>query len=304
MKISAVVNTLNEEKNIRQCLESLKWAEEIVVVDMESEDQTVSIAKKLGARVYSHKKTRYVEPARNFAITKATGDWIFILDADEEVPQSLVGVLKKIIQEEGIDFVRIPRQNFIFGKWIKYSYWWPDYNIRFFKKGRVVWSDKIHSIPLTRGKGKDLEPRKANAIIHHHYQSISQYLSRLNRYTDIQAEELAASGYQFSWPDLVRKPIAEFLSRFFAGQGYRDEIHGLVLALLQAFSELVKYLKVWEKQARKEGLADPENFISQLGKELKTKRREFNYWLFSAKSDLEKSFFKRLWLKLQRKKNL
>jgi len=271
-KISVVINTWNEEKNIRRCLDSVKWADEIVLVDMYSTDKTVEIAKKFGAKVFSHKYTFYVEPARNFALGKSSGDWILILDADEEIPIGLADKLKKIAQGGKIDFLRIPRKNIIFGKWIKHSRWWPDYNIRFFKKGKVRWSSRIHSAPETFGKGFDLPAKEENAIIHYHYQSISQYLERLNRYTEIQAKELLDSGYQFAWQDLIKKPTGEFLSRFFAGEGYKDGLHGLVLALLQGFSELVKYLKVWERQ----GFKDQD--LKELDREIGKGMRELRYW--------------------------
>jgi len=249
-KISVIVNTWNEEKNIKRCLESVrKIAAEMIVVDMYSQDRTVEIAKKLGAKVFFYKYLSYVEPARNFALRQAQGDWILILDADEEIPSVLAKNLQKLTQNtKNITYFRLPRKNIIFGKWIKHSRWWPDYNIRFFKKGHIRWSDKIHSVPLTRGGGYDLEAKEVNAIIHYNYNSINQYLERLNRYTKIQAEELIASGYKFNWQDILKKPMGEFLSRFFAGEGYKDGFHGLVLALLQAFSEMIKYLKVWEKE--------------------------------------------------------
>ena len=247
-KISVVINTWNEEKNIKRCLESVKWADEVIVIDM-SEDKTLEIAKKMGAEVFSHKYTFYVEPARNFAISKVTGDWIFILDADEEVSSSLAKTLQKLARnKKGLTYFRLPRKNLIFNKWIKHSRWWPDYNIRFFKKGNVCWSEKIHSVPLTSGEGTDLEAKEINAITHYHYQTISQYLERLIRYTEIQAKDLINSGYKFDWRDMLKKPMGEFLSRFFAGEGYKDGLHGLVLALLQSFYELVKYLRVWEKE--------------------------------------------------------
>lgn len=271
-KISVVVNTWNEEKNIERCLKSVRWADEIVVVDMYSTDKTVEIAKKFGAEVYFHKFTSYVEPARNYAITKAQGDWVLILDADEEISEKLANKLKKIAKEDKVDFLRIPRKNIIFGKWIKHSRWWPDYNIRFFKKGKVTWSEKIHSVPLTRGEGMDLDSKEINAIIHHHYQSISQYLERMNRYTEIQAKELINSNYQFAWQDLIKKPTGEFLSRFFAAEGYKDGLHDLVLALLQAFSELVKYLKIWEEQGFKEAK------IKDFYQEVKKANKELHWW--------------------------
>lgn len=251
-KVSVVINTLNEEKNLARTIGSVKdWADEIVVVDMESEDRTVEVAKKLGARVYSYRKVGYVEPARNFAVSKIKGDWIFILDADEEPSDGLLKKLKVEVKNPKADYYRIPRKNIIFGKWIKHSHWWPDYNIRFFKKGFVSWNEVIHSVPMTQGTGADLPDKEEFALIHHNYSSLEQYLERMNRYTNIQAEELMKNGYVFSWQDLIKKPTGEFLSRFFAGEGYKDGIHGLALAFLQAFSEGVLYLKIWQKQGFK-----------------------------------------------------
>lgn len=253
-KISVVINTLNEEKNLPRALASARrLADEVVVVDAQSVDRTVEIAKKAGAKVYIYKKpVRYVEPVRNFAISKATGKWVFILDADERISLSLSKSLRKIVKSANrrttADYYRLARKNIIFGKWIKHSRWWPDYNIRFFKKGYVTWSEIIHSVPETKGKGLDFPAEEGMAIVHYHYMSIEQYIERLNRYTTEHAKLLIDDGYKFTWQDLIKKPADEFLSRYFQGQGYKDGVHGLALASLQAFSELVLYLKVWQAE--------------------------------------------------------
>ncbi|MCX6724604.1 MAG: glycosyltransferase family 2 protein [Candidatus Shapirobacteria bacterium] len=297
-KISVIVNTWNEEQNIKRCLDSVKWADEIVVVDMFSTDKTVAIAKKSAAKIFSHKYTSYVEPARNFAIKKTTGDWILILDADEEISSELAQKLKNLTEnKEGLTYFRLPRKNIIFGKWIKHSRWWPDYNIRFFKKGAVCWSEKIHSVPLTRGEGFDLESKEANAILHYHYQTVSQHLERLNRYSDIQARELVENGYKFNWSDLLRKPMSEFLSRFFAGDGYKDGTHGLILSLLQSFSELVKYLKVWEK----EGFKFQELPLDNFAMEMKKLGKELSYWWTTIFINETGNLFKKIPLKIKRR---
>ncbi len=275
-KISVVINTRNEEKNLPLALVSVKGlADEIIVVDMESNDKTREIAKKAGAKVYLHKPTGYVEPARNFAISKATGNWILILDADEEIPKKLAQVLGKIAKDGGsADFYRLPRKNIIFGKWIRHSRWWPDYNIRFFKKGKVVWSEIIHSVPETHGKGLDLEPTEDNAIAHSHYESIEQFISRLNNYTSQHAKLLVKDGYKFSWKDIITKPTAEFVGRYFASEGYKDGLHGLALAKLQAFSELVLYLKVWQIERFKEEAPDVKDVVFVM----KVDESGLHYW--------------------------
>lgn len=275
-KISVVINTRNEERNLQRAMNSVGGlADEIVVVDMESEDTTVQIAKRAGAKVYSHEPTGYVEPARNFALSKATGDWILVLDADEEVSKKLAHALREIAADYGsANFYRLPRKNIIFGKWIKHSRWWPDYNIRFFKKGKVVWSEIIHSVPETHGRGLDLEATEDNAIIHYHYDSIEQFVGRLNHYTTEHAKLLVKNGYKFSWQDLIKKPAGEFISRYFAGEGYKDGIHGFALAGLQAFSEMVLYLKVWQNDKFEEQNLNIKAVVSNM----KEAEREFYYW--------------------------
>jgi len=275
MKLSVVINTLNEQANLPKVLSSVEdIADEIVVVDMESDDQTVEIAQKLGARVYTHKRTGYVEPARNYAISKAKGDWVLVLDADETATPELKSKIKEIMADPEADYFRVSRKNMIFGKWIQHSNWWPDYNIRFFRKGFVDWSEKIHSIPITKGKGADLSATEDLSILHHNYDSIDQYLTRLQRYTKFQSNQLVKDGYKFDWTDLITKPANEFLSRYFQGQGYKDGLHGLALAGLQAFSELVLYLKVWEIskfKARELNLKEVLSVASDSSS-------DFNYW--------------------------
>lgn len=274
-KVSVVINTLNEEENLPRALNSVKdWAYEVIVVDMESTDETVKIAKKLGAQVYSHKRMGYVEPARNFAISKTTGDWIFILDADEEVPATLRKKIQQIIKEPDADYYAVPRKNIVFGKWLKHSRWWPDYNLRLFKKGHVEWGDEIHSVPLTSGIGADIESKIDFAIIHHHYITVDQYLERLNRYTSIQAKELKKKGRKPDWRNFIKKPMAEFLSRYFAGKGYKDGFHGLALASMQSFSELVVEVKLWELYK----FAERDINLLEVNAELKEAQRELSYW--------------------------
>lgn len=288
-KISVVINALNEEKNIKRAIKSVLWAQEIVVCDMHSEDQTAKVAKQLGAKVILHDRMSYVEPARNFAISKASHEWILVLDPDEEVPETLKNKLIEIISNSpDFDYVRIPRKNLMFGHFMKNALWWPDLNIRFFKKGKVEWSNKIHRPPQTSGKGLDLPPEESFAITHHHYETISQFISRMNRYTDIQAQELQDEGYKFTWKDLIEKPLNEFLSRYFAGKGYQDGLHGLSLSLLQAFSFLIVYLKVWESLKFKE----EDLSLSDLKSEAKVSGKAIKYWFNNENKNMLKKIYK------------
>lgn len=274
-KISVVINTLNEEKNLPRALSSIRdLSDEIIVCDMHSNDKTKEIALKAGAKIFEHERSGYVEPARNYAISKAIYEWILILDADEEIPMTLKKVLKKLVDKPIADYLRLPRKNIIFGKWIKHSHWWPDYNIRFFRNGFVSWNEIIHSVPTTQGKGIDLEAEEDNAIVHFHYETIEQYVERLNRYTTFHAENMIKDGYKFEWTDLIKRPTNEFLRRYFQGEGYKDGLHGFALAGLQSFSELVMYLKLWQKDNFKKDHVDIEEVVN----ELKDIEDDFHYW--------------------------
>lgn len=272
-----VINVIDEEVHfLPQVLSSVeKIASQIVLVDMTRNDNVGSIAKKFRfAEVYKHKWVSYVEPARNFGISKANSEWILILDPDEELSESLSKKIINLIKDHEISYYRIPRKNIVFKKWLQHSRWWPDYNIRLFRKGYVEWGDEIHSVPITQGRGADLEAVEKYSIIHHHYDSLEQFVDRLNRYTSIQAQNKIESGYIFVWQDVLVKPFNEFLSRYFAGEGYRDGLHGLALSLLQSFSELVLYLKIWQVS----GFEKKNISFSEASSVVSKTSRDFNYW--------------------------
>ena len=298
-KISAVVNTRNEEVNIEDCLKSLSFVDEIVVVDMESEDDTKKIAKNYTDKIFDHQAVGYVEPARNFAIKKTIGDWIIIVDADERIPKTLARKLLDIAAENEYDFVRIPRKNIIFGQWIRHSRWWPDHNIRFFKKGHVEWQNEIHSIPVTYGVGETLSPSEDLAITHFHYKNIDEYIERSLRYSRQQAKELLDAGYKFEVSDIITKPASEFLSRFCAGEGYKDGLHGLVLSILQSFSIFLIYLRIWQEDEYR-FISGPQ-LVPVWQKSFINKIKEFQYWYITTLLQSERSKIKRFFLRLKRK---
>lgn len=274
LKISVVVCTFNDGDKIARCLTSVKFADEIVVVDDGSTDNTIEIASKFTKNIFKHKSVGYVEPARNFAISKATGDWILVIDSDEEISAKLAEKLTVFSRNSDSSYVEIPRKNIIFGKWMKASMWWPDYNIRFFRKNTVVWSNKIHSNPQATGSGVKLEPAEDNAIVHYNYSNIAQFVERNSRYSKIQAEELFRDGVRFEWNDLFRKPLGEFLGRFFANKGYADGMHGLSLSLLQAFMFLLQYLYLWELSGFKDGSFS----LKEVKKETSLAGKQIKYW--------------------------
>jgi glycosyltransferase involved in cell wall biosynthesis len=297
IKISAVINVRNEAQHLNRCLKSIKdFVDEIIIVDMKSVDDSVQIAKSFGAKVFSYRPSKYVEPARNFALSKATGKWILLLDPDEYLQKTLKKELKNITLRSDIDFVKIPRQNFIFGKWIRHANCWPDYLIRFFKKGAVRWQKEIHSQPITTGNCYTLLDSNKLAIKHNNYQSINQFITRAIRYSSIQADELDAKDYKVKISDFILKPVQEFNSRFYFSEGYKDGIHGLVFCLLQAFAICLIYIKLWEKQGSSDKQFLKESFVSAN----QEANYEYDHWFMKYfQKEYSPNIFKVLIIKLR-----
>ncbi len=295
--LSVVITAYNEVDNLPRAVASVKHlADEIVVVDTASTDATAAVAKKLGCKVYHHPYSGIVELARNFSISKAGGDWLLLLDADEEIPPDLASHIHQVVSQNRVDYCRLPRKNVIFGRWIKSDHWWPDYVYRLFKKGAISWQASIHSIPLTTGTGYDFPPEEHLAILHHNYQTVTQYIDRLNRYTDFQSRELFSSGVRFVWSDVVTKPFAEFLSQYFSRRGYQEGLHGLVLSLLQSFSQLIVYLKLWQQAEFPPVPVTPSKLVSVSS----APGREF-WWWYKESRAASATGLSRWWWQLRRR---
>ncbi len=250
--ISAAIVTLNEDTKLEKCLASIEgFADEIIVVDLGSSDKTKEVCKRAGAKLLKHEFRPYVELLRNFAISQTKGDWILILDPDETVSDNLKNKLKQIVSEEKYVAVNIPRKNLFFGKWISHSNWWPDRHIRFFKKGHVVWSDRIHSYPKVDGQMLSLSADEDLAISHFGYDNLSQFLDRQNRYSDIEAKQKYQSGERFSWKGFLWLPLREFLVRFIKHQGFLDGGLGFSLTAMMMIYQLAVVIKLWELEQRK-----------------------------------------------------
>lgn len=276
MSLSVVINTKNSAATLGLTLKSIKdLADEIVVVDMQSTDDTKVLAQKYTDKVFDHPDVGYVEPARNYAIQKATQAWVLIVDADEEVPEALKLLIKRITQGMNeADCYYLPRKNVIFKKWIAHTGWWPDYVLRLFKRGAVSWANEIHSIPITTGNVKELPAQEEIAIVHHNYQNVSQYVSRLNRYTSIEAKDTPTSLQKNT---LFRTFGNQFFTRYFDQKGYQDQQHGLALSLLQSFYEVITSLKVWELSEFTED-TKTKNPLSTIN-DLRQFQRDLNYWI-------------------------
>jgi (heptosyl)LPS beta-1,4-glucosyltransferase len=253
-KISVVINTLNEERMLPFALRSVRtWADEIVVVDMHSEDRTVEIAREYGAKVFFHERTGFVEPARSYAFAMATVDWVLWLDADELVPEPLSRRLKDISDHDQADVVVVPRLNYLLGVPVMHTGWGPeqDKHARFFRRGMLRSSAKIHGLlqPVSGAKTLELAYAPGLAVVHFNYLDSSQFVEKLNSYTTIEAQQALERGEKASvWWTLCRAAV-EFLHRYMRQQGYRDGWRGLYLAGLTAMYRCVSSAKLQELES-------------------------------------------------------
>lgn len=276
MNISVVVSAYNEEKKIEDCLKSAKAiADELIVVDNSSADSTPAIAKNLGAKVFTKENNLMLNVNKNFGFSKAKCDWILSLDADERVTDELAKEIRDL-NEKSADAFYIPRKNIIFGKWIKNTGWYPDYQLRLFKKGKGKFAEKnVHEMLTVDGTTERLE----SPILHYNYESVSQFLNKMiNTYTISEAEDKIKSGYKYSSIDIVKMPLSEFVKRFFAEKGYKDGMHGLVLSSLQAFYHFIVFVRLWEMNKYPDD-PEPEKILKD-GAGLV--RGEFRHWMLET----------------------
>jgi glycosyltransferase involved in cell wall biosynthesis len=290
-KISAVISAFNEEKNIERCLKSLAFADEIVVVDNSSTDKTAEIAKKYTSRIFTQKNNpAEIDLQKNFGFEKATGDWILSVDADEEVPAELGVEIKTVINKKNtINGYWIPRKNIIFGKFIEHTGWFPDPQLRLFRKGKGKYvKAHVHEALKLDGESAYLK----EFLVHHHYETITQFIRRtVDIYAPNEAKDYLDKGYQFSYFDAIRFPLSEFISRFFARKGYQDGFHGLILSILMAFYHFMIFAYLWEKQGFKE--YDKEDFLKDTEKEFQRAGKEILYWVSKEKLEALKNPLRR-----------
>jgi len=253
-KISVVINTLNEERNIPYALRSVhSWADEIVVVDMHSEDRTVDIAREYGAKVYFHERIAAFDGARKFAIEQATNDWVLLLDADELVPEPLSRTFLDIIAEDKFDVVIIPWLNYLLGTALMYTGWGPnqDKHPRLFKKNKLVTSHKLHDFikPVNGARILELDYQENHAIVHFNYLNTTHFIEKLNRYTSVEASQAHERGECASFVTMIYAPIKEFISRYVRKSGWRDGWRGFYLSCAMVFYRLSIFSKMKELES-------------------------------------------------------
>ncbi|OGL47211.1 MAG: hypothetical protein A2161_14520 [Candidatus Schekmanbacteria bacterium RBG_13_48_7] len=241
MKISAVIITRNEEDNITDCIKSLRFADEIIVIDNGSVDDTVLKAKSLGAIVYQISGLDF-SSLRNYAKGKAKGEWLLYLDADERIISAFAQEMRFAITHDRFSAYNLRRKNYFFGKeWIK-----EEKMIRLMKKSRLIgWKGILHETPIIEGLIGDL----TNAIQHYTHRDLSSMVTKTNEWSEIEAQLRFTNNHpKVTWWRLFRVMGTGMFNSYILNQGWKSGTHGIIEGIYQGFSMFVTYSKLWERQ--------------------------------------------------------
>lgn len=244
IKLSVIVITKNEEANIAKCLESVKWADEIIVLDSGSSDKTVEICKTFTPHVFETDWQGFgIQKQR--ALEKATGNWVLSIDADEIISPELRAEIENAIRQNQFDAFLLPRLSSYCGKFIKHGGWYPDYILRLFRRevGHFT-DDVIHERVIVEGKIGQL----TTPILHESYSDLSEVLEKVNSYSTLQAQKLFERGVKSSLSKAIFRALWKFIQTYFVKVAFLDGQHGLMLAISSAESVYYKYLKLLELQ--------------------------------------------------------
>lgn len=248
MAISAIIITKNEAKMLPGCLKTLKWADETVVVDSESTDNTIDIARKAGAKIITVPDGTDYSTSRNTGQKTANNDWLFYVDADERVTPELRTEIKKTIGTNKLETrsYKLSRQNFMLGKWLKHGGFWPDYVHRLFHKDALVkWTGKLHESPTVKGEVSTL----INPIKHYTARTIRGALAKSARWAPIEAKLLhQANVPQVTWWKLGKSFLQKFSGVYISKRGFLDGTQGFILAFVQATHQMSVLISLWELQ--------------------------------------------------------
>lgn len=240
--ISAIILTKNEENNIKDCLTGLAWCDEKIVIDDESEDQTLEIAKKLGAKVFTRRLSNFSDQ-RNFGLEKAKGDWVLFVDADERISQALWYEIMQYVNDpiENFSGFFLKRIDVIWGKELKHGESGTLKLLRLAKRDSGKWIGTVHEKWNISGKTETLN----NPLYHYPHTTVGQFLTEINKYTDLRAEELYEQNIKTNWFLILLYPKAKFILNYFIRLGFLDGLPGLITALMMSFHSFLVRGKLW-----------------------------------------------------------
>lgn len=245
MKISATIIVRNEEHNIAAVCETVSWADEIIIVDSDSTDKTVEIARRYTDKVYNRPFRGYKDK-HEYADSLTSGDWIFWIDADEIVTPELLESIIKVKNADPAtlpDGYWIPRRTRYLGRWIRHSGWYPDYQMRFYKKSASYWDGVApHQTARVHGRTEKLK----GEFLHYTKRDLREYNRVLEDYASIGAEFRYQNGKRVRAIELLLAPIGSFLEKYIWKQGFRDGVQGLIIAIMIAYSVFFRLAKIWE----------------------------------------------------------
>ena len=310
-KISAVISAYNEEGNIKDCLQSIAWCDEIIVINNSSTDRTTQIAKKYTSKVFTQPNRKMLNTNKNYGFSKAKNNWILNLDADERCTPELRKEIQQLFvipdrlkawsgisMDKKINGFEMSRKNIIFGKWIKHGIWWPDFQLRLFKKAKGKFDcQHVHEKLNLKGKQGKLK----SPLIHHNYQTIDQYIYKFTHiYTDSEVKNFLKSDKKIYWWDAICMPVDDFLANFLARSLYKEGLHGLILSILQSFYAFVVFCKIWEKQ--KFWQFNDKNFVKLVNRQVRKSYKDYKFWTKSAvlKKTAQKILGKSSWIRLRK----
>lgn len=254
--LSVAIVAYNEAGLLADCLESVSWADEIVVIDLESTDNTVDVARHYTERVLQHPRVDFADIVRNYSFEQTSGDWILMLDPDERItPRLACAIQSAICCDSELVALKLPFVTYYFGQEIKYTGYGVDYIPRVFRRGAVTWQPMVHFRPTFTGKVDAIpyDPDRQIAVIHINYTSVGQFIEKMNRYTDSEASKILARGRSFRWDKPFTYGLREFVTRYFLLRGYRDGVRGLIISVLFAIYWSVVALKLWDMDRERQG---------------------------------------------------
>jgi glycosyltransferase involved in cell wall biosynthesis len=241
-KLTVTVIARNEATNILGALDSVSWADELVVIDSQSTDETVALARQRTGRVFEREWPGY-SAQKNFAAEQASHDWILSLDADERVTPALADEIRALLgSEPGARGYDMPRVSFYLGKWIRTTDWYPDRQLRLYDRRAGTWAGEVHEGVHVRGAVERLR----GELQHFPYRDISHHLQTIDRYTTLAAQQLRARGRTVGVAGLAARPVGAFLRNYLARGGWRDGSVGLVVSILNSYYVFLKFTKLWE----------------------------------------------------------
>lgn len=246
VKLSAAVITKNEEKKIGDCLDSLSFADEIVVIDCGSTDRTAEIAESKGAKVIFHQWEGHIGQ-KNYAVGQTTGQWVLSLDADERVSAKLREEIQRALSNPVADGYAIPRLVYYINRWIRHCGWYPARKVRLFRRDKGRWTgENPHDRIELEGRCENLN----GDIYHLSFDSISEHLQTIDHFTEIAAREKAAKNERAGfWPIVFRPPVT-FIKMYFLKLGFLDGLPGFILSILSTYHVFCKYVKISEMSRR------------------------------------------------------